>query len=127
MISTTTRTLLFLRHKSALDEQAETAEPITGELVLYDHQRCLRLQTGQAPSAVTLLWPFDWSMRLEDVQAVILDGAGQHVACLGDQVRVNGRRVPHTWESEVDRRLVSELPGDCCCSTWLVEGVEHVE
>ena len=52
----------------------------------------------------------------------VLFPAGRAVARTGETVRLSGASVPQTWESEVYRRLVNELPGDCHGTYWIVEG-----
>ena len=124
VVSTTARTVLFLRYTPALDEQVTEAVSLSGRLVVYDYNRCLHLQTEWGPGEVTLLWPADWSVRVDGGTIVVVDGAGEAVARMGDEVRLRGRVVPDDWESESHRRLFYELPGDCHGASWLVDGVE---
>ncbi len=124
VISTTTRTLLFLHVKPALDEQVTEAQSIAGKLVAYDYRRCIHLQTEWGPGSVMLLWPADWSLHVEGDTATILDGAGQAAVQLGDEVRLCVRAIPQTMESPIYRQLLDELPGDCTGTTWIVDGVE---
>jgi hypothetical protein len=118
------RTALLLRYTPTFAAQAGDLQTLAGELVLYDYQRCPQLQTGRGPGPVTLLWPPDWALQLEGSGALILDGAGQAVARVGEGVTLLGRPIAQEWESEIYRRAVQELPGDCCCTFFLVEGVE---
>jgi hypothetical protein len=124
VVSTTARTVLFLHYRPALDEQVMEAVSISGKLVVYDYSRCLHLQTEWGPGEVTLLWPADWSVRIDDDTIVVVDGAGQAVARMDEEVHLRGRAVPHDWESDIYRRLFYELPGDCHGASWLVDGVE---
>jgi hypothetical protein len=124
VVSNTARTVLFLRYKPALDEQVTEAMSVSGKLVAYDYRRCLHLQTEWGPGELTLLWPLDWSVRVEDEAIVVLDGRGQAVARMDDQVSLRGRAVPHDWEVAVYRQLVDELPGDCVGPSWLVDGID---
>ena len=124
VISTTERTVLFLRYKPALDEQVVDAVSASGKLVAYDYRRCLHLQTDWGPGAVTLLWPADWSVCVDDETIVVLDGTGQVVARMGDEVRLRGRAIPHSADVAVYRQLIAELPGDCIGASWLVDGVD---
>ena len=124
VVSTTTRTALFLRCKPVLDEQVVEAMSISGKLVAYDYRRCLHLQTDWGPGSVTLLWPADWSVRVDDETIVVLDGTGQAVTRMNDEVRLRGRAVPHDMDVAVYRQLIDELPGDCIGTSWLVDGVE---
>jgi len=122
VVSGTAHEVLFLRYKPALDEQAMDAASISGKLVAYDYRRCLHLQTDWGPGVVTLLWPADWSVRVDEDALVVLDGAAQAVTCLGDEVRLRGRAIPHSIDVPVYRRLIDELPGDCIGTSWLVDG-----
>jgi hypothetical protein len=123
VISTAERTVLFLRHKPALDAGLEETESLTGELVAYDYRRCLHLQQTDG-GQLALLWPPDWSARVEGELVMVVDGTGKTVAQVGELVHLRGRAVPHTWESEIYRRLVGEMPGDCIGASWVVDGVE---
>ena len=52
-------TVLFLRARPALDEQAAEEQSMAGKLVAYDYGRCLHLFTEWGPGSLTLLWPAD--------------------------------------------------------------------
>ena len=124
VVSTTARTALFLRYKPSLDEQVTEATSISGKLVVYDYNRCLHLQTEWGPGEVTLLWPPDWSVRVDDGTIVVVDGTGQAVARMGDEVRLRGRAVPQSMDLAIYRQLIDEMPGDCIGASWLVDGGE---
>jgi len=124
VVSDTARTVLFLRYEPALDEQVTEAVAISGKLVAYDYRRCLHLQTDWGPGEVMLLWPADWSARVDGETIVVLDGTGQVVARMGDEVRLRGRAIPHDADVAVYRQLIAELPGDCVGASWLVDGGE---
>lgn len=124
MISISGRTLLFLRYTPTLDEQVTEVESIAGKLVAYDYRRCVHLQTEWGPGSVTLLWPADWSLRVDGDAVTILDGTGQTAAQLGDEVQLRARAIPQTMESPIYRQLLDELPGDCIGATWIVNGIE---
>lgn len=118
------QTLLFLRARPALDEQALEVESISGTLVAYPYRRCVHLQTTGGPGVATLIWPPDWSLRVEGETAAVWDETGHVVARLGEEVRLRARRVPHTMDSPVYAQLIEELPGDCIDATWVVEKIE---
>jgi len=124
VVSTTEHTVLFLRYKPALDEQVVDTVSASGKLVAYDYRRCLHLQTDWGPGEVILLWPADWSVRVDDETIAVLDGTGQVVAQMGDEVRLRGRAIPHDADVAVYRQLMDELPGDCIGASWLVDGVD---
>jgi len=118
------QTLFFLRYKPALDEQVTGETTLSGTLVAYEYRRCVHLQTTTGPGVASLIWPPDWSLRVEGETATILDGTGQAVARLGDEVRLRTRAVPHSADVPTYRALIEELPGDCIGATWLVDGIE---
>jgi hypothetical protein len=122
VISDSARTVLFLRYRPALDEQVVDEVSVSGKLVAYDYNRCLHLQTEWGPGSVTLLWPADWSARIDGETIAVLDGTGQTVARMGDEVRLRGREIPHSADVPVYRQLIDELPGDCVGASWLVDG-----
>ena len=124
VVSTAARTVLFPHYKPALDDQVTEAMSISGKLVAYDYSRCLRLQTDWGPGEVTLLWPSGWSVRVDDDAIVVMDGTGQAVARVGDELSLRGRAVPDSMDFAAYRQLVGELPGDCVGTSWLVDGVE---
>ena len=124
MVSTTQQKVFFPRYKSALDRQIVDASSMDGKLVAYDYYRCLHLQTDWGPGPVTLLWPPDWSVRANDGEVMVVDGMGQAVARLGDEISLRGRAIPHSMDFAAYRQLVDELPGDCVGASWLVDGIE---
>jgi hypothetical protein len=124
LVSTAQPTALFLRYRPALDEQVADGGPMAGKLVVYDYYRCLHLQTDGGPGPFTLLWPSDWSVRASDSEVTVVDGTGQAVARVGDEVSLRGRAIPHSMDFAAYRQLVDELPGDCVGASWLVDGVE---
>jgi hypothetical protein len=118
VISTAERSLLLLRKKPLLDEWVEGEGALTGKLVWYEYQRCLRIER---PSGGYLpLWPPGYAARLEDGAIEIVDGSGRAIARVGEEVRLQGGPIPTSWESEPYRRLVQELPGDCHGPHWIV-------
>jgi hypothetical protein len=123
VISTAERTVLLLHHKPKLSAQIAESGPLAGKLVLYDPQRCLRLQTDTADE-LTLLWPPGWSVLVENEAVLLVDGTGETVARVGDRLQLRGRAVPHTMDSPAYRQLIAELPGDCIGATWIVDQVE---
>lgn len=124
VISTTGRTILFMRHKPALNEQVVDTGSISGKLVLYEGDRCLRLQTDGGPGPFALLWPAGWSLRVADGHATLVDESGQVLARVGDEVHLRGRAVPHDYDVAIYRQLLDEMPGDCRGASWLVDGLD---
>jgi hypothetical protein len=126
VVSTTQQTALFLRYRPALHDQVANGEQMAGKLVVYDYDRCLHLQTDWGPGDVTLLWPFDWSLRDDDGDGdlAVVDGTGQAVARVGDVVTLRGRAIPHSMDVPAYAQLVGEMPGDCIGASWLVDAVD---
>jgi len=116
--------LFFLRYKPALDEQVTDETSLSGTLVAYEYRRCVHLQTAAGPGVANLIWPPDWSLQVEGETATVVDGAGQAVAQLGNEVRLRVRAVPHSADVPAYRQLIEELPGDCIGATWLVDGID---
>lgn len=125
VVSTPQIEAIFLRYKPALSEQASVAREVTGRLVLYEYQRCLQLDTGGLGGPVHLFWPPDWSLRASDGEVAVLDGTGQVMGRVGEDVSLRVREVPSDWEDAVYRQLVDEVPCSCMGGlSWLVDRVE---
>jgi hypothetical protein len=122
-LSTGGHAALGLYYLPAFWSLLENADPQTGTLVHYDHQRCIQLQTGYGPGPTTLLWPEGWRVYAGGEAVMVSDARRNLVAQVGDTIRVSGRAVPQDWESDIYRRAVNELPADCCCTFFLVESV----
>jgi hypothetical protein len=128
VVSSAERTVLFLRRKPALDEQAMDVEFIAGDLVVTGERRCVHIQNMPlGPSSPMLFWPSDWSVQVDGDSIVILDETGQAVAQQGDRVLLRVRAVPHTMNAPVYRQLIDELPCDCLGASWVVEKVEYIQ
>ncbi len=133
VISTTERSFLLLRKKPVLDEWAEGDSLIAAKLVLYDYQRCPRVTSDSGLTDYLLLWPPDYGARITPPLSPpeggmkggieIVDGSGQVVAHVGEEVVLDGGGIPRDWDSEKYRQLYYELPGDCHGPYWIVEKV----
>ena len=121
VISATERSLLFLGKTPVLDEWAEEDAPLIGKLVLYDDQRCPRVKDENGLIDYLPIWPPDHRARVENGQVEIVNGSGQVVARVGEEVRLDGGRIPIDWDSGKYRQLLNELPGDCNGPYWVVE------
>jgi len=121
VISTTERSFLLLHKKPVLDEWAEGDALLIGKLVLYDYQRCPRVTSDSGLTDYLLLWPPDYGARVKNGEVEIVDGSGQVVARVGEEVRLSGGAIPVDWDSEKYRQLHYELPGDCHGPYWIVE------
>ena len=121
VISTTERSFLLLHKKPVLDEWAEGDSLIAGKLVLHDYQRCPRVTSDSGLTDYLLLWPPDYGARVENGEVEIVDGSGQGVVRVGEEVRIGGGAILMDWDSEKYRQLHYELPGDCHGPYWIVE------
>jgi hypothetical protein len=125
VISTTERSFLLLHKKPVLDEWAEGDALLIGKLVLYDYQRCPRVTSDSGLTDYLLLWPPDYGARVENGEVEIVDGAGQVIARIGEEVRLGGGPIPVDWASEKYRQLRYELPGDCHGPYWIAALLRH--
>ena len=120
-VETTVRSFLLLHKAPLLDGWIEAESQISGKLVLWDYDRCPRIFNENGLGNYLLLWPPDYGAAVEEEGAiVIVDGEGQVVARMGEEVTLGGGPIPHTWDSEEYRRLLQELPGDCGPPYWIV-------
>ena len=111
----------FLLHKAPLlDGWIETASQTTGTLVLWDYDRCPRIFNESGLGNFLPLWPPGYGATVEEGAIVIVDGEGQVVARIDEEVTLGGGPIPHSWDSEEYRRLFQELPGDCGPPYWIV-------
>ena len=120
VITDTQRTALFLQSRPPLVEQAEGPVSIEGKLESDSENRCLHVQKEWG--AVNLIWPMDWSARVEDGVVIVRDVAGEIVAREGDALNLPGRKLPSGGDYPVYMQLIHELPGDCIGTSWLVDG-----
>jgi hypothetical protein len=121
VVSTTEQSLLFLRRGPALDEWATGSSVVAGRLALYEYQRCARVQSEDSLRDFVALWPPGYAARAdEEARFEILDGSGQVVARVGEEVILAGNSIPAVWDSEVYQTLRRTLPGDCHGPYWIV-------
>ena len=121
VLSATERSFFLLRKKPVLDEWAEEGAPLTGKLVLFN--RCPRVMADDYPTKYLPLWPPDYGARVENGEVEIVNGSGQVVARVGEEVRLGGGKIPGGWASEKYRQLNYELPAECSGPYWIVGNV----
>ncbi len=121
MLTNTERTLLLLHKKAILEEWADSDSSISGKLVLYEPQRCPRIQSDSGLIDYLPLWPPDYDARIQNGEIEIVNGLSQVAARVGETVRLNGGKIPLDWSSEQYRQLYYELPGDCNGPYWIVK------
>ena len=82
---------------------------------------CLRVQTGDAPQGVLLVWPVDITATVYLQTVVVLDEGSRQQATwqTGEIVRVAGGNVP-----SVEDGLRRVGPASCPGPYWLVGSVE---
>jgi hypothetical protein len=120
IISTDARSFFLLRKKAVLDDWAERDAPLSGELVLWDYNRCLRVVSDGGLGDYLPLWPADYAARVTGDGVEILDGSGWVFARVGQQVRLDGGDIPVVWNLEPYQSLLNELPRDCHGPYWIV-------
>ena len=111
--------MILLRKRPVLDEWAREGAPLRGRLVLRG--RCLEVRPSGDQRSYMLFWPADYGARATDDQFEIVDGAGQVVTRVGDEVRLPGGEITPDWDFPRYRRLHDEeLPCDCNGPYWIV-------
>ena len=84
---------------------------LTGKLVLVDG--CLRLQNND--SSYLIVWPWDFSLRADGAVIKILDGTGEIVAEVGDNLMIGGGE-----SLSVTGFVLQPLPEECVGPYWIV-------
>jgi hypothetical protein len=74
---------------------------LTGQLVLFDN--CLRVIADYSGTNYLLVWPSEFMLNVEGEVVQILDGTGQVVARVGDQIWTGGGEVPESFVREENR------------------------
>jgi hypothetical protein len=117
VVTTTHQSMILLRKRPVLEEWAREGAPLRGELVLQG--RCLEVRPFGDPRRYTLFWPADYGARAKDGQFEIVDGAGQVVTQVGDEVRLPGGKITSDFP-RYGRLHDDELPCDCNGPYWIV-------
>ncbi|MEJ2737532.1 MAG: hypothetical protein P8189_28915, partial [Anaerolineae bacterium] len=120
IISTDDRSFFLFHKKAVLDGWAEHDASLSGELVLWDYSRCLRVVSDGGLGDYLPLWPADYAARVTGDGVEILDGSGWVFARVGQQVRLDGGDIPVVWNLEPYQSLLNELPRDCHGPYWIV-------
>jgi len=119
-IETPARSFFLLHKEPVLDGWIEGESQASGKLVLWDYDRCPRIFNENGLGNYLPLWPPDYAATVDDGVITIVDGSGQVVARVGEEVVLGGGPIPHSWDSEEYRQLFHELPGDCSPPYWIV-------
>lgn len=87
---------------------------LTGELILVDG--CLRINDIDNNNFL-LVWPKDFSLRIENNTVQVIDEIGQLVAQEGDTLVIGGGEMP---EEHIAEYLAEPLPDNCRGPFWIV-------
>jgi hypothetical protein len=120
IISMDDRSFFLFHKKAVLDDWVERDASLTGELVLWDYSRCLRIVSDSGLGDYLPLWPAGYTVRVTGDEVEILDSLGQVFARVGQQVRLDGGDIPVVWDLEPYQSLLNELPRDCHGPYWIV-------
>lgn len=116
-VSTPPTPAIFFPQQKAVDgERASMEALLCGNLVLVEG--CLGVNESETGVSYLLVWPPDWRPYVENDAIQILDGAGQVVARVEDEVCVSGGEI--TSFERLDEHLRQTLPGDCPGPYWIV-------
>jgi hypothetical protein len=101
---------------------------IQGTLIFDSKYLLIRMEyewmTTPSPEYL-IIWPYGYSVNVEDGEIQILDESGQVVARVGDFIKVGGGE---TAKVAVEENYIGEsLPDDCEYPYWLVFKVEVIE
>lgn len=110
-------TIFFPQQEPVEGERVVMTALIFGELRLVDG--CLRV--GSGPGHL-LVWPPGFSLSTENDGVEILNGAGQVVARVGEEVHMGGGEVPFIEEAA---RTRLKIPADCPGRYWIVGKVRE--
>jgi hypothetical protein len=87
---------------------------IQGTLRL-DENGCLRLEAGpEDEEAVLVIWPYDFSLRVEGDTVEVLNGAGEVVGRVDQELSMGGGHVSTTE--------IPDLPSDLCPGPYWITG-----
>ena len=103
----------FPRQKPVEGERASMTALAMGDLVLVEG--CLRI--GSADGNL-LVWPPDFTLKAENGVLEILDGTGQVVARVGEEVRMGGGEV--NYVEQLGEYVRRQLPPNCPGPYWIV-------
>jgi hypothetical protein len=107
---------------------------IRGKLVA-DKEGCLRIRAGRDERGVVPIWPSYFDLSTERDEFEILDGEGDFVARVGDEIDTGGGVMRHPDTTEplkgggiVSRQLARKLSERCPGQYWLVNPSEdHIQ
>jgi hypothetical protein len=111
----------FLRQKDT--DGPQMLALMEGRLALTEG--CLRIQSSYGEESYAAIWPFEFSFSKNGGNVHILNGEGQVVAQVGDQIRVSGGEIPGLSEEEFEENFIGTF--ECSGRYWIVNsGVEAI-
>lgn len=119
LISTADHTFFLIRKRPVLDEWIVGEMSLNGKLRLFN--RCPQIVPDDDPVHYTPVWPPDYGMRVQGSDIEVVNGAGQGVVRVGEEVRLGGGRISGTWDAKEYQRLQKDLPCECLGPYWIVK------
>jgi len=108
--------IFFPQQEAVAGERASMEALLIGKLVVVEG--CLRVNSRYSDTTYLLVWPPDFTLSTENDAIQILNGAGQVVARVGDEVRISGGETRSV--EFLDERVRQKLPVDCPGPYWIV-------
>ncbi len=91
-----------------------------GKLILDGEYILLKSSFLFFSEEMLLIWPYGYSVNVEDGKIHILDETGEVVANVGDYVKIGGGQNPIT---NVEKLIGKSLPDDWDGTCWLVSEI----
>lgn len=104
----------FLRQKDTNGPQMLAL--MEGKLALTGG--CLRIEENYGEESYAAIWPFEFSFEVQNGDVEILNGEGQVVAQVGDQIRVSGGEIPSLSKETFDENFIGAF--QCSGRYWIV-------
>ncbi len=84
-----------------------------------DNNDCLRVDGS------LIIWPYDFSLRIEGQEIQVIDSNGQIFARVGDKITLGGGEIPGTRAKELIEDFIvgKPLPDACPGPYWVVGSV----
>ena len=108
--------IFFVRQEPAVGFQVVWDAELIGELVV--EERCLRVNRSDADISYLPVWPPEFTLSIEADAVLILNGAGEVVASVGQDVRVSGGEVRSA--ERLDQRVREKLTAGCDGPYWII-------
>lgn len=99
-------TIFFPQQKPVNGERASMTAELIGKLVLVDN--CLRVNAMYFDASYLLIWPPDFKLDIENNVIQVINGTGQVIARINDEINTGGGEVP---DSHVPQEIRDTCPG----------------